>query len=328
MSLTSTSLKTLPADFGAHGEALRTLVSAAVAQPDDADLSAFLFLPDQNNHPHFDDAAQVFAEAAEQMYLRKPWVGDEIPLLFFGYHAMNRLTGKRTAQGLFLTDQAIYLQDEMAGLLLGLPPAKGHSLPAQSRDTEAFVQLLLTQYREWKDWSVLANTTEPALMSHCGRLLNQIVRSVVEYNLLHHRPRQPSIKALTLADLVSGHSASDTLLNPANPALTKKLAKVAAKLKVPPHEPLLFALVDFPLFGGPYGLGVTAHGLYSKDLMDDPQHVALTALDPDDLRLSEKGDKLLNSANVTLVLPAHLEVELRTAFLAFLKQEIVRLKTT
>lgn len=316
-------LDLLPAERVQLGAALRADVERQVRAQADAELSAFVFLPDQVDHPDHTDAAQVFAQAVAQMYLPKPWVGEEVPLLFVGYHVMNRLTGKRTSQGLLLTDQAAYVQDDFT-VLLAQPVAVGHALPARADDANAFVANLLAHYKGWKDWVALADESEAALSARCRALLVPAVTTVVDFHRQHGSQRQAALREWTLATLVADHGAGDTLLDPANPKLAKKLDKVASKFQIPAGEKLQFALVDFPLFGGPYGLALTTQALYGKDLMEAPMRIALDGLDARGLHFGTQNDALLTGSNQTITLPAHLTAALRTPFLEFLQQEILR----
>jgi len=75
--------------------------------------------------------------AVEQMYLPQPWVGDEIPLFFLGYHAMNRLSGKRTSQGLLLADEAVYVQDDFTMLSAAPPPPAPFACAGNARQSFA-----------------------------------------------------------------------------------------------------------------------------------------------------------------------------------------------
>ena len=330
MSIAFTSfteyLDSLPPERAQLGAALRAEVERQVRAQTTADLSAFVFLPDQTDHPDHTDAARVFAQAVEQMYLPKPWVGQEVPLLFIGYHVMNRLTGRRNSQGLLLTDQAMYVQDEST-VLLAQPVAQGHTLPAQADDANAFVANLLAHYKGWKDWAALADDSEAALSAHCRTLLVAVTGTVVEFHRQHDSRRQPALRAWTLAALVSDHGAGDVLLDPANPKLAKKLGKVAGKFQVPSGETMQVALADFPLFGVPYWLALSNSALYSKDLMDAPLRIALEGLDARALRFGRKDDELVTGSGQTLTLPAHLPAGLRPPFLEFLQQEILRSQT-
>lgn len=106
------------------------------------------------------------------------------------------------------------------------------------------------------------------------------------------------------------------------------MTKVVGKFQIPADEPLQFALVDFPLFGGPYGLALTATALYSKELMEGPVRIALERLDPRSLQLSEKGNELLNDQGIPLQLPTYANAELKASFIELLKQEVQRLQAS
>lgn len=319
-------LGTLPQEQAQHGDALRSQVRQQV-QPSGAELSPFLFLPDQVDHPEHEDAAQVFAQAVEQMYLPRPLVNDEIPLLFLGYHAMNRFSGKRTAQGFLLTDQAIYVQDDFTVLSAAPPPARGLALPARIDEMQSFVSELLASYKAWKDWADLAQCPESALSARCGASLESVIGTVIDYHAQHGSLRQAPARQWKLAELVAEHDAGDALLDPLNPKLSKKLGKVIGKFQIPADEALQFALVDFPLFGGPYGLALTSKALYGKDLMESPLRIALAQVDASTLQISEKGDRLSTGANPPLALPSYADAALREPFLGLLKQEVIRLQS-
>lgn len=320
-------LATLPPERALHGAALRAQVQQQLQRPSNADLSAFVFLPDQVDHPEHEDAAQVFAQAVEQMYLPKPSMGDEIPLLFLGYHAMNRFSGKRTSQGWLLTDQAIYVQDDFTVLSTAPPPARGQALPTRTEDVAPFLSSLLANYKAWKDWAALAQCPESVLPTRCEVLLALVIGAVLDYHAQHGSQRQAQSREWTLAGLVADHDAAETLLDPLNPKLSKKLGKVVGKFQIPADETLRFALVDFPLFGGPYGFALTSKALYGKDLMEPPLRIALAQVDADDLQISEKGDSLATGANPPIALPSYTKEALRQPFLEFLKQEVVRLQS-
>lgn len=323
----SEHLQRLPAERAQHGAALRETVERHVRRPSNADLSGFLFLPDQTDHPDHNDAAEVFAQAVEQMVLPAPWVGDEIPLLFVGYHAMNRLTGRRTAQGLLLSDQAMYVQDDFTMLSSTPPPAQGHALPAAPQDVAAFVSTLLARFKAWKDWATVADMNEAFMQNRWSVVLEPVVDAVVSYHAQHASRREAPQRVWTLAEVVAGYGAADTLLDPANPKLAKKLGKVTDKFGIGAQETLQWALVDFPLFGGPYGLALTTQALIGKDLMEDPVRIPLDTVDARTLRFSDKGDELVAGSHPPLTVPAHLKDALRAPFLELLKQEVVRLQS-
>jgi len=320
-------LDMLPQEQARHGDALRSQVRQQVQEPSSAGLSAFLFLPDQLDHPDHDDAAQVFAQAVEQMYLPRPLVDDEIPLLFLGYHAMNRFSGKRTSQGFLLTDQAIYVQDDFTVLSAAPAAARGQALPTGVDVVQGFVSPMLAGYKAWKDWADLAQCPQSDLSARCGASLQAVIGTVIGYHAQHGSLRQPRLREWKLAELVAEHDAGEALLDPLNPKLSKKLGKVIGKFQIPADEALQFALVDFPLFGGPYGLALTSKALYGKDLMESPSRIALAQVDASALQISEKGDRLSTGANPPIALPSYTDAAFRDPFLGLLKQEIVRLQS-
>ena len=319
-------LATLPPEWAAHGAALRQRLHPLAMRPANADLTPFIFLPGPQTHPDHEDADEVFVIAVEQMALPKPWVGEEIPLCFLGFHVMNRLSGTRTAQGFLLTDQALYVQDDFS-VLLTRPPAQAHGLPANTGDVDAFVSTRVAQFKEWKGWAALAQYSEEDLQSRLSVLLGSLVEAVVAFHAGHGSQRQPERPIWTLAKLIA-EGDHDMLLDPSQPKSAKKLGKLAAKFQIPADETLQFALAEFPLFGGPYGLALTTRALYGKDLMEAPVRQALDTLDAGALRYADGDEKaLLTGAGEPLPLPAYLPASLQAPFLVFLQQEILRLQS-
>ncbi|UXL37053.1 hypothetical protein N7D90_15845 [Pseudomonas fragi] len=324
----SDHLAALPVEHARHGKALRAAMEQEVRRPSNADISAFLFLPDQTNHPDHGNAAHVFAHAVEDMYGPKPWVGDEIPLLFVGYHAKNWFNGRRTAQGLLLTDQAMYVQDGFNALRSSPLLAQGNTLPSRAEDAGDFVSMLLGRYKDRKGWAALAGRPEATLMNRIHVLLAAAVKTVMNHHAQHASQRQAPQRIWTVNGLIADHAAAGTLLGQADAKTAKKLDKVAGKFQIPADETLQFALVDFPLFGGPYGIALTTKALHSRDLFEAPVRLTLDRLDARSLRLSEKGDEVLNDAGVPLQLTAHASADLKASFIELLKQEVLRLQST
>jgi hypothetical protein len=78
----------------------------------------------------------------------------------------------------------------------------------------------------------------------------------------------------TVEQLVLASRLSPDFLLPSRPKDAKGLAKLAAKWKLPAEETLLVSLSS-ATFAGVYGIAVTDHAVYSRDLMEPVQRTAL-----------------------------------------------------
>jgi hypothetical protein len=313
-------LHSLPASSQAHGQALRLLVAQSV-QVAGAPLLDFVFLPEQSDHVKHEDAAQVFDAAFHQMLLRKPVAEHEVPLLFVGYHVATRFTGSRFAQGFLLSDQAVYVQDDFS-VISEAPLPVAHALPQTAADVPAFAVRLVQRYARLKDWAVLGDASPQLMAEQVGSLLLAAVQAVLAYHAQHGSQQQLVKKPITPAEFVASHGLDNTLLLGSNSAAAKKLGKVAAKFQIPADETIKLALVDFPFLGGPYGLALTAQALYTRDLMESPQRLALADVDSRTLRYSDDGKEMRLNGTTPLFFPNHIKTSVRDELLELLKQQI------
>lgn len=307
-----------------HAVALRDMVDSLACLAEPA-LGHSLFLPDQQDHAHYEDAAKVFESAYEQLLFRKPLVGAEVPLLFLGYHLATRFTGGRASQGILLTDQAVYLQDDFS-VLSEAPLPRAHALPATAQDAPAFVLQLGKQFQTWKDWAKLEGVDEATQQQQVLSFLQTVIAAVLNYHQSHATLRRIEAKPIDVAQFVSQHGISGNLLAGNVAGDAKKLGKVSAKFRIPDGEPLHLALVDFPFFGDPYGTALTGKALYTKDLMEEPLRIPLPEVNERTLDYTEDGKEMRINGSAALFFPNHIKATIRGELLDLLKQEIRRAK--
>ncbi|QXZ09812.1 hypothetical protein KUF54_00600 [Comamonas sp. Y33R10-2] len=314
----------LPLTTQQHAQALRSLVDSLATSAEPV-LSHSIFLPDQQNHAQYEDAPEVFEKAYVQLLLPKPLVGEEVPLLFLGYHIATRFTGNRLSQGFLLTDQAVYLQDDFS-VLSQAPLPRAFALPGSAQDVPSFVQQLGKQFQTWKDWAKLENSDVATQQQQVLSFLQTVIAAVLNYHQSHATLRRIEAKPIDVAQFVSQHGISGNLLAGNVAGDAKKLGKVSAKFRIPDGETLHLALVDFPLFGGPYGTALTGKAIYSKDLMEDPLRIPLAEADERTLDYSEDGKEMRINGSTALFFPNHIKATIRDELLDLLKQEIRRAK--
>ena len=318
-------IATLPLEAQNHALALRQQI-AQIATASDSELQSYIFLPDQTDHAEFEDAAQVFAEAFVQMQLREALAQYEIPLLFVGYHVATRFTGKRFAQGILLTDQAVYMQDDFS-VLSEAPLAQSFALPRNSSDVPLFTQQLGTRFQRWKDWLGLADASAETFQPKVLELLQNAISAVLHYHQQHGSQQNLQAQPIDLAKFIASHGLGSMVLAANVPENAKKLGKISAKFKIPAGEAIHLALAEFPLFGGPYGMALTRSALYTKDLMEDPLRLPLAEVDERSLRYSDDGKEMRINGDTPVFFPIHIKSSVREQLLDLLKQEIKQLKS-
>lgn len=259
------------------------------------------------------------------MLSRKPLAENEVPLLFVGYHVATRLTGSRFAQGFLLSDQAVYIQDDFS-VISEAPLPLAHALPQNAADAAPFVVSMVQRYPHMKDWAELGGTLQQLMAEQVGALLLAAVQTVLAYHAQHGSQQQLVSKPIALAEFIASHGLDGSLLLGSNAAAAKKLGKVAAKFQIPAGEAITLALADFPFLGGPYGLALTAQALYTRDVMESPQRLALADVDSRTLRYSDDGKEMRVNNKAPLFFPNHIKTSVRDDLLELLKQQIALLK--
>jgi len=224
-----------------------------------------VFLPNQQGHPLFDDAAEVFWKAVEQLYLRDAVSDGDLPLVYWGFHSID-LLARRSSNGVLVTDRALYLVDA------GRSSAR---VPLASVDTIS------------ADDERLAVGDAAIGLTQAARLLSEdsavdsarYLRDVVA--LLQSAIDTPAAdedSELTTDQLVRASRLSEDFLLPSRPKDAKKIAKLAAKWQIPADETVRVSLSS-ATFAGIYGLAITETALYSRDLMEPLDRTALADID-------------------------------------------------
>lgn len=285
--------------------AVQNIVSAwrrQIAQKANGELAGIdeLVFTSMGTHPVYSDMAAVFSSAFEQLALRQPRLPNEIPLLFIGYHSMNRATGNRQSQGFLLTDQTLYVQDQSSVFFEQALP-RFDALPS---DPLLVLHFLATHFSRfaWEESMV-----KPAQRVELLQLLLETARLLLD----HHNMRGSFVEAVKEAPSFDGLVRSLALLDDVKDGRkaehAKVLANVSSKFQIPAGEKILFAMAVKPLFGGPYGFAVTRNNLYSRDLMEAPQVISFSELCAAGcLRLTEDKKNLVAPAGQVIFLPSHL----------------------
>jgi hypothetical protein len=246
-------LAALPPERRAEFDRLTRSVSAV---PVPASAASFVFLPDQVGHPLFDDAAEVFWKAVEQMYVKAALTDGELPLLYWGFHSYD-LLARRSSNGVLVTDRSVYVVDiGTSDARMPLADVDPGSIRSTGRSLElgdAAVGLVQAQR--------LFGETSAADSAAYLRDVMAALRAAIPTG-----ERTDRVDATT-DDLVRASRLSADFLLPSRPKDAKKIAKLASKWQIPAAETVRAALSSATL-AGIYGLAITDEALYSRDLME------------------------------------------------------------
>jgi hypothetical protein len=231
----------------------------------------------------------------------------ELPLLYVGYHLINRLTRRRESLGFLVTDRRLIVQDAVSGIRRRPSPVS-HALYADERTPTVVAAELVATSTERYDWS------------HARRL----VTPIVEPDLL---AALTTGVAAVLANLAVTGAAppprvvprSAVVKFPTDPKQQKHFAKLTKALALPANASVRFTVTDATL-AGPYGLVVTADTIYSKDLMEDPVSTPIAQVDVAGLAFSADSPSLVLAPGQLHTVPAFLDAAQKTALVTLLKE--------
>ena len=251
-------LAVLPAERRREFDRLAALVDGVPVPPG---AESFVFLPNQVGHPLFDDAAEVFWKAVEQLYLKSAMSDGELPLLYWGFHSYD-LLARRSSNGVLVTDRTVYVVD------IGTSDARMPLAavdPASVRATDDTLEVAaaavgLAHARRLFGENGAADSA--AYLRDVFAALRCAMPAVGEPGA-----GDEGAVSATTDELVRASRLSADFLLPSRPKDAKKIAKLAAKWQIPGSETVRVALSSATL-AGVYGLAITDEALYSRDLME------------------------------------------------------------
>jgi hypothetical protein len=339
---------------------LRGAVARSVATLPDS-LANFVFLPGQIDHLTFGDAADVFWLATQQLMLGEGGSADstsalaplpdvapivdaalaatvvgsagtssaptdaapdlELPLLYVGYHLINRLTRRRESLGFLVTDRHLIVQDEVSGIRRRPGPVS-HALYADERTPTVVAAELVATSTERYDWSHARRLVTPIVEPDLLAALTTGVAAVLANLAVTGAAPPPRVVPRSAADLegrVRELGLGPVVKFPTDPKQHKHFAKLTKALALPANASVRFTVTDATL-AGPYGLVVTADTIHSKDLMEDPVSTPIAQVDVAGLAFSADSPSLVLAPGQLHAVPAFLDAAQKTALLTLLKE--------
>lgn len=316
----------LPEHRRAQFRMLRGAVEHAIstAPPSVIDSTTKLtFLPGQTDHPEFDDAADVFWFAAEQLMTSTPDRADELPLLYLDYHLMSRITRHRESLGFLLTDQRLIVQDDTAGIRRR-KDAVGFPLYSDDRDPHDVAADLVAEATATYDWSLGRPLVGPAVESDLLAILTASVAAVLDtLAATGNAPaaREPVTTARDLRGRIDELDLTVVVKFPDDAKQQKHFTKLTKAFALPDASAIQFTVTDVTL-AGPYGLVVTSDTIYSKDLMEHPVSTSISQVDAAGVAFSDDIKSLVLAADEVHTVPSHLTAAQRTSLVVLLREVV------
>lgn len=275
----------------------------------------FVFTP-YNQPDVWEDAAKVYQQLIVDFL---PLDKNEIPVLFVGANAQNRITRKSNATGFLVTDHMIYVRE--ASLFNDYLPKK---YPYPKSITEA-INVLGKAVKSF-DWDYLSGILSEEVKKELMQLMIEAVTDILTIKETLEIAHLESFKSKDvqgrIADLGLQTNSCIKLGNDGKHQ--KHFRKVIKKFNIPATEKILFAFTDSTLVG-PYGLVVTDHFIFSKDTLEQPVSTKRSELEPFyPVKIVE--DSVILGTNIAHILPSSLsktEMEsVRTILQEFINREI------
>ncbi|KEY57289.1 hypothetical protein [Serratia sp. DD3] len=317
--LYSDYINSLSPDVKTHFDELQVMIKNSARDYYNELGECLFFITD--SHPYYEDVKDVFYDAFVNLYTKNPLSPQEIPLLFIGFHVLDRINRQRDPLGFLLTDQAIYIQDDFSVFKDSSPLPRCYALPANHNDIAIFVDMLIGKFNRWKDWENLELSAEKIIKPNVRLVLIKMLEMLLDYHSKNNTLLEHSVKEIEPAEFIKSRNLEGTLLLGDDASASKKINKVIKKFKIPADESIKLALVDFPFFGGPYGMAFTDSALYTKDLLEDPLRIPFDKTGRRDLSYNQQKELRYNH-DQELFIPVHIKESIRDELLDLLRQEI------
>lgn len=243
------------------------------------------------DHPIWPDHEEVLRLADQQLRHRVAALPDETSLAFVGVHAKNRITGSRQSLGWLVTDRRVVAQDDYSVIGDVAPPRV--TLYTAGVTAESLTDEL---WRTFDFGEVLSRGDSVA--AAMGTAVRAVLDCVVPIVATGELPEAAG-PARTLKERVGELGLASAVKWPEEEA--KHFAKLVKTFNV---AGLRCSLTDTVIFGKVYGLVITADGILSRDLGEDPVRSTWQDLTVRPIAPDETEDGLLGGG-VRHIVPPH-----------------------
>lgn len=243
----------------------------------------------------------------------------EIPVLFVGANAQNKLTRKSNATGFLITDHMIYVRE--ASLFNDYLP-KRYPYPASISEAIDVLGKAVNSF-DWEYLSgILSTEGKKELIQLMIEALTDILTIKETLKITHLESYKSKDIQGRVADL--GLKTNSCVKMGNDEKHQKHFRKVVKKFNIPAAEKILFAITDSTLVG-PYGLVITDQSIISKDTLEKPDTTNRNELEKFyPVKIIE--DSVVLGTNIAHILPSSLsETEkesIKTILQEFINEEI------
>ncbi len=273
-----------------------------------------------HRHPDYEDGADRFWHAVEQLALPEPAGADELPLAWIGYDVVDRFTGRREAQGFLLTDRRLLVKDQVDGVF-GTATPRQYPLFVGSAGVAGSASEIAASAASSYDWEFARSLIDADTASGLGVLLSELLVAAMETLQRAGAELAPEPPTSTgLLGRVRELGLGNAVKLPGDPKHAKHFAKLAKKLPLDPGERILIACTDSTLIGA-YGFLLTDRGARSKDLGEDPAFTPTEQFVPDQIRRApDSAHRILLGAGETHEIPTRFTEQQVDALIVLLRE--------
>lgn len=244
----------------------------------------------------WEDVSEVYNKAIEH-YL--PLDKHEIPVLFVGANAQNRITRKDHATGFLLTDHMIYVRE--ASMFSDYLPVK-YPYPTSTIEAIGILEKAVKSF----DWEYLETILSSDLKIELIQLMREAITDILTMKEAFKIAHSESFKSKDVEGRITelGLRNSSCIKKGTDEKQKKHFQKVIKKFQIPSNEEILLAVTDSTIVG-PYGLVITDKSIYSKDTLEKPKATDRNKLEKDyPVKIIE--DSIILGTNIAHILPSYL----------------------
>ena len=244
----------------------------------------------------WEDASKVYNRMLNDFL---PLDENEIPVLFVGGNAQNRITRKDHATGFLLTDHMIYVRE--VSVFTDYLPLK---YPYPASTTQA-VEILGKAVNAF-DWEylehIISNETKMELMQLMIEAITDILTTKEILSIAHDESFKSKDVKGRCTEL--GLKNNSCIKFGDDEKHQKHFQKVVKKFKIPTNEKILFTITDATIVG-PYGLVITDKSIFSKDTLEQLDFTNRDELEKQyPINIIE--DSIILGTNIAHILPSSL----------------------
>lgn len=215
------------------------------------------FVP-ETKHPTWDDSTFVIELAEKQILEPIGKLPNEQILSYIGLHAKSRFSNKRDTLGFVITNFRMVIETDVAALFEKEPATI--ILFSMNNNPKKIAEEASTIFKRKNRLNI-----DKEYLIGFKNALNEVLEIILsELQKANALPSEIK-KATKIDERIKELSIQKDLKSFEEDK--KVITKFAEKFNV---SDILYAMIDKPFFGSPYGVVITKNGITSRDVMEDP----------------------------------------------------------